>query len=114
MNRENYTKEECWKIADALAAERLPEINQKSESVQVNNTFYSKYIKRIMDILISGIALVVTSPINLFVLIGTFLDVGRPIIFKQERVGKKGKPFKIIKFRNMTNDTDENGELLPA
>lgn len=114
MKRELYTKEECWAVADALAAERLPEINLKCKPVEPSKSFYARYVKRIMDIVISGFALIVTSPINLFLLIGTFLDVGIPIFFKQLRVGKDGKLFTVIKFRNMTNDTDDNGELLPA
>ena len=43
----------------------------------------------------------------------TLKDVGRPILFEQERVGKDGRIFKLVKFRNMTNERDERGELLP-
>lgn len=77
------------------------------------DSIYTKYIKRAFDIAISGVALVVTLPINAAIAVGTYLDVGRPIFFKQTRIGKDGKPFVLIKFRNMTNDTDENGVLLP-
>lgn len=114
MKRELYTKEECWMVADALAAERLPEINLKCQSVEPSHSFYARYVKRIIDIVVSGLALIVTSPINLFLLVGTYFDVGIPVLFKQHRVGKDGKQFTVIKFRNMTNDTDEHGELLPA
>ena len=41
------------------------------------------------------------------------MDVGLPLFFKQERVGKDGKIFTLVKFRNMTNKKDENGDLLP-
>lgn len=114
MDRARYSKEECWAVADALASERLPEINHNSSKVVPANGVYVRYIKRVLDIALSGIALAVTSPINLFLLLGTFIDVGSPVIFKQKRIGKDGKEFTVYKFRNMTNETDEKGELLPA
>ncbi|MBQ6395770.1 MAG: sugar transferase [Atopobiaceae bacterium] len=76
-------------------------------------SFYSKYVKRAVDIAASSAALVVTLPINLAIAVGTYFDVGSPIFFKQTRIGKNGKPFTLIKFRNMTNDTDAEGNLLP-
>lgn len=78
------------------------------------DTFYTRYGKRLIDIAVSIIALLVTSPINLLIAVGTLLDVGRPVLFKQERLGKDGKVFTLVKFRNMTNETDEHGSLLPA
>lgn len=108
------TKTMRWQIADWLAEERLPEINSKLDQVQPRRNLYSKYIKRLIDITVSLLVLIVTLPINLVIWIITFFDVGRPIFFIQERTGKDGKPFKIIKFRNMTNEVDEHGELLPA
>lgn len=83
-------------------------------AVKPRNTLYTRYVKRAIDIVVSSAALIVTLPINVFVAVGTYFDVGRPILFKQERLGKDGKVFTLIKFRNMTNETDENGELLPA
>ncbi|MCD8074126.1 MAG: sugar transferase [Lachnospiraceae bacterium] len=112
-DRTALTKAMRWKIADWLAEERLPEINAELELVCPRQNFYSKYIKRLIDIVMSLLALIVTLPINLVIGIITFFDVGRPIFFTQERTGKNGKPFKIIKFRNMTNEVDEQGELLP-
>ena len=44
----------------------------------------------------------------------TFFDVGAPVFFRQTRIGKNCKPFTIIKFKNMTDERDENGELLLA
>ena len=63
--------------------------------------------------MVSGVALVLTLPINLVAAVMTLKDVGRPIFFKQDRVGKDGRLFKLVKFRNMTNERDERGELLP-
>lgn len=77
------------------------------------DTFYVKYIKRILDIIISFIALLITLPINLVLGIITFFDVGSPIFFSHERPGLAEKPFRMVKFRNMTNDVDEYGNLLP-
>lgn len=107
-------KDERWAVADYLAAERLPEIDRDYTEVHTVRSFYSIYVKRILDILLSGIALLLTLPINLIIGIITFFDVGRPIFFRQERTGRDGKPFYIIKFRNMTNERDERGDLLPA
>lgn len=67
-----------------------------------------------MDIVISFIALILTLPLNLILGIITYIKLGSPLFFKQERIGRNEKPFTLVKFRNMTNATDKNGELLPA
>lgn len=113
-DRYRLTKAMRWQIADWLAEERLPEINAMLDQVQPRENLYSKYIKRLIDIIVSLLALIVTLPINFVIGIITFFDVGRPLFFLQDRTGKDGKTFKIAKFRNMTNEVDENGELLPA
>lgn len=113
MEASDLTKEMRWYIADRLAEDRLPVVNQKVTQVHPKASFYTKYVKRLLDILISVVMLIVTLPVNLFLLVGTFLDVGRPIFFVQERLGKDGRLFKIVKFRNMRNTKDEKGELLP-
>lgn len=76
-------------------------------------TFYDKYIKRIIDFLLSLIGIIILSPVLLIVSIMVRTKLGSPILFKQERPGLNGKIFKMYKFRTMTNETDENGELLP-
>lgn len=114
LDRSKLTKEERWRIADRLAADRLKEINKGVLPVKARKTFYSECVKRGIDIAVSGSALVITLPVNLALLVVTWLDVGSPVFFKQERTGRYGKPFYIVKFRNMTNETDEKGELLPA
>jgi lipopolysaccharide/colanic/teichoic acid biosynthesis glycosyltransferase len=113
MEKKELTKAMRWKIADYMAKDRLDEINKKVEEVKVKDTIYTRYIKRIIDIIISLIACIVTLPINLIIGVITFFDVGKPIFFTQERLGKDGKIFRIIKFRNMRNTRDERGELLP-
>ena len=77
-----------------------------------NMSFYQKYIKVPQDIFIAIIALIVLSPILLVVAILVRIILGAPIIFKQERAGKYGKPFFMYKFRSMSNAKDEKGNLL--
>lgn len=113
VTRENVTKSQRWIIADRLAEDRLETVNRLCRPVEPRRTFYSRFVKRGLDIIVSAAALVVTLPINAVAAVGTALDVGSPLFFKQTRVGKDGKTFTIVKFRNMTNETDENGELLP-
>lgn len=110
---EDFTKDERWKMADRLAEDVLPVINPKLEDVKPKNTIYVRYVKRAFDIIVSLSVLIVTLPVNLMLAIITFFDVGRPIFFFQNRLGMNGKLFKIVKFRNMRDLKDENGELLP-
>lgn len=103
-----------WQVADRLAKDRLDNVNAASAPVNIKNGFYARFGKRFLDIIVALLALTLTLPINLVIGIVTFFDVGRPLFFTQKRTGKDGKDFTIIKFRNMRNTTDENGELLPA
>lgn len=81
---------------------------------KVKRSFYSVVLKRFFDIVLSGLAIVILSPLFLFVSILELIFHGRPIVFSQERPGLHGKIFHIYKFRSMTNETDSNGELLPG
>ena len=74
---------------------------------------YARYIKRILDVLLSGCALVVLTPVLLIVAVLVRTKLGSPVIFCQERPGKDEKIFKMYKFRSMTDARGENGELLP-
>lgn len=75
---------------------------------------YSHFYKRFLDFLISLIAIICISPILLVVTIWLhFANKGAGAFFFQERPGKDGKIFKVIKFKTMTDDRDEKGELLP-
>lgn len=80
----------------------------------VKKSFYSSYGKRMLDILISGIAIILLSPIYVILAVLELIFHGRPILYSQERPGLNCKIFKIYKFRSMNNNTDENGELLPG
>lgn len=75
--------------------------------------FYEKYIKLPQDVCLALIGLIVLSPVLLIVALLVRTKLGSPVIFRQERAGKNGKPFYMYKFRSMTDERDENGELLP-
>ena len=75
--------------------------------------FYEKYIKRPQDFLCALLACIVLSPVMLVIAILVKIKIGSPVLFAQERPGLHGEIFKLYKFRTMTNERDENGELLP-
>ncbi len=75
--------------------------------------FYEKYIKRLLDIVLSGCALIVLSPLLLVTAILVRVKLGSPVIFCQERPGKDEKIFRLHKFRSMSDARDETGALLP-
>lgn len=75
--------------------------------------FYEKYIKRLLDLILSGLALIVLSPVLLITAVLVRVKLGSPVIFCQERPGKNEKIFKLHKFRSMTDARDADGSLLP-
>ena len=76
-------------------------------------SMYRKWIKRLLDIIISGAGLLILSPLLLILWILVRCKLGAPVLFTQERPGRKEKIFKLYKFRTMTDARDEKGELLP-
>jgi len=74
---------------------------------------YRLFIKRLLDIVLSGMALVVLAPVYLVLAVLIRINLGAPVIFCQERPGRQGKVFKVYKFRTMTDERDEEGNLLP-
>ena len=74
---------------------------------------YQRYIKRALDFLLALVAIIVLSPIMLIVAILVQTKLGSPVLFKQQRPGKNEKIFNMYKFRTMTDQKDENGNLLP-
>ncbi len=86
---------------------------KKNALPKVRRTFYSLYVKRLLDIALSGFALVVLSPVFLIVCILELIFHGRPVIYKTRRPGKDGKIFYMYKFRSMTNERGADGRLLP-
>ena len=75
--------------------------------------FYERYSKRLLDVLLSGLALLVLSPLLLVTAVLVRVKLGSPVIFCQERPGKDGAIFRLHKFRSMTDARDETGALLP-
>lgn len=74
---------------------------------------YRKVIKRLLDIIISSVALIILSPVLLIVAILVRCKLGSPVIFHQERPGYHEKIFRLCKFRTMTDERDVSGLLLP-
>lgn len=74
---------------------------------------YKKYFKRMMDFSLSLLAIIVLLPVFLIIAILVRTKLGSPVLFSQERPGKDEKIFELYKFRTMTDERDENGELLP-
>ena len=74
---------------------------------------YKKYIKRLLDIVLSLIAIIITLPIFLIIGILVLIFLGKPAIFRQKRPGKNEKIFTRYKFRTMSNKKDKDGNLLP-
>lgn len=70
-------------------------------------------IKRLLDIIIASIALILLSPLYALVAYKVRKNLGSPVIFRQVRPGLHGKPFEMIKFRTMTDERDAEGNLLP-
>lgn len=74
---------------------------------------YKNFIKRILDIILSFLALVILSSLLILTAFLIRIKLGAPVFFKQLRPGKNEKIFGILKFRTMTDAKDENGNLLP-
>ena len=70
-------------------------------------------VKRLFDIVVSAIALLVFLPLILILIVLVRIKLGSPVFFTQTRPGKDGKPFQMVKFRSMTTAKDADGNLLP-
>ncbi len=75
-------------------------------------TRLSLIMKRAMDVAVAIVALVLLSPLILIINVAIKLTLGSPVVFRQPRIGQHGEEFTIIKFRTMTDERDEHGELL--
>ncbi len=82
-------------------------------SRESNVTFYARYGKRWLDVVLAGTALILFAPIFVIVAILVRLKLGSPVIFRQARPGKDEQPFEMVKFRTMTDARDADGNLLP-
>lgn len=79
----------------------------------MGKNIYDRLIKRIIDLILSGIALLLLSPVYLIVAVLVRVNLGSPVLFSQERPGKNEKVFRMYKFRSMTDERDAEGNLLP-
>lgn len=81
--------------------------------MEYKRSFYDKYIKRSIDFILSLVAIIILSPVLAIVTLLVRIKLGGPAIFKQQRPGLNEKIFTMYKFRTMTDERDEEGELLP-
>ena len=88
-------------------------IDDEGKLIPHKQGFYERYIKRPQDFCCALLAAIVLSPVMLATAILVRVNLGSPVIFKQERPGVNGKIFTLYKFRTMTDAKDKNGELLP-
>lgn len=101
-----------WEVADELRAAHLPLVDEIHRPVTPRRSFYTRYGKRALDIGISGTALLVFSPIIGGLCLVTLKDLGRPVLFTQDRPGQDGRIFRMIKLRTMRNAYDDQGKPL--
>ncbi len=101
------------KIARKQEKERQIQQNEKKQSAGHKQGFYERYVKRIFDIVCGVAAVAVFWWLYLIVAILVRIKLGSPVLFTQERPGKDEKIFKLYKFRTMTDEKDEDGNLLP-
>ncbi len=101
------------RVAVFLRERNLDRVNAYSKEVKEKRSFYSLVLKRIFDVTISIMALVITLPIELIIGLLIFIFHGYPILFKQPRIGKNGKIFTMYKFKSIKNEFDKNGKRIP-
>lgn len=109
----NLASNEERAAADYLRNLYLKQTNEMAAPVHPKKSMYTRVGKRCLDILISLPAFVIFLPFNIIFGICTFFDVGRPIFFRQTRMGMGERPFTMVKFRNMNEKKDKDGNLLP-
>ncbi len=101
----NYALTQWWGILSLIIISLIV-------LIAISALLYRQFFKRFYDIVLSFLAIVVLSPVLLIlIVVGAIKMKGNPF-FLQKRPGKNGKIFNLIKFRTMTNEKDENGELL--
>lgn len=103
----------------AAIFDQIDQVQEKRKAKNIGkfihkmNGPYERYIKRPLDTFLSTVALVILSPVLIITYLLVKKNLGSPVFFMQERLGKNEKPFKLIKFRSMTNETDKDGNPLP-
>ncbi len=100
-------------LAFLLRERNLRRANEKMRPAVFKETIYTKYVKRILDLLIALPAFIILLPFNIIFAVCTLADVGFPVLFRQARVGRAGRSFVVTEFRNMNEKKDSDGKLLP-
>lgn len=88
------------------------EVKLKDEPTSQQGGIYIRFIKRLMDFILSLVGIIALSPVLLIVALLVRVKLGSPVLFKQKRPGLNEKIFTLCKFRTMTDERDDNGELL--
>lgn len=101
-----------WEVAEELARVNLPRVNEFHTVVSPRTSFYTRVGKRFIDVIAAGLMLIVTSPILVVVCLVTCLNLGRPILFRQRRLGRDGREFVMLKIRTMRDAYDDEGRPL--
>lgn len=109
-------KEIIEEVADSQnerSVEKSDVAPKQQKKKRVKHKLYRYFFKRFFDMLLSGLAMIVLSPVFLVLYFVVRKKHGSPVIFRQPRPGKNNKIFQFMKYRSMTNERDENGNLLP-
>lgn len=88
------------------------ELNKQKTIAKVSDKVFYNTVKRLFDLVVSGLSLILLSPVFLIIALAVKLDSKGKVIFKQERIGKNGKPIYIYKFRSMIVNAEEELERL--
>jgi lipopolysaccharide/colanic/teichoic acid biosynthesis glycosyltransferase len=83
---------------------RAPAVTGSVATIRSAQVFYARFVKRAVDIAVALVALIVAFPVAVIVTAAVLLTMGRPVFFRQERIGKDGHPFVMLKFRTMLPD----------
>jgi sugar transferase EpsL len=79
----------------------------------LNGFFMQLFLKRALDILVAAPLFLLSFPLLIMIAVLVRVKLGKPILFRQRRIGLHGRPFDLVKFRTMTNARDASGQLLP-
>lgn len=101
-----------WEVAAELQRKYLGLANSKCESIAPAKGFYVRRGKRLVDVLVAVISLLVSSPVILVLGLAIAVDSGRPIFFLQRRTGQFGREFVLVKLRTMRDEYDDQGRPL--
>ena len=100
-------------IAELLREKNLAQTNAASAEVHPKDTLYTRYIKRLLDLVIVVPVLILLCPVYLLLSILNLAIMGRPILYRQTRCGYKGKHFDVLKFRSMKDEIGSDGRQRP-